>query len=382
MLPAKGYFKKQNQQKMSHQFPTTYDVVMARLEAIEPLAYAESRNFLHGHVTRLSPYISRGVLSTRQVVAHLKKCGHSFEVCEKLVQELCWRDYFQRVWQSVGDDINADLSQPQQGVTNYGMIESVVQASTGVSAIDKGISQFYETGYMHNHLRMYIASIVCNHGGCHWQVPAKWMYYHLLDGDWASNACSWQWVSGAFSKKKYYANQTNINKFMQDNQSDTFLDTSYDLLPETGLPAHIAKHISLEFTMPWPPGDDISNMPQWPVLIYNWYNLDPLWHKNAEYNRVLLLEPSVFSKYPISLMSLKFMLELARNIKNIKVFIGEFEDLQKACSGNSFIFKEHPLNVYVGKEEKREFVCDEVTEVNGSFFSYWKKVRKAILKEW
>ena len=54
---------------------------------------------------------------------------------------------------------------------------------------------------------MYIASIICNTAKCHWKIPAKWFYYHLKDGDWGSNALSWQWVCGTNSGKKYYANQ-------------------------------------------------------------------------------------------------------------------------------------------------------------------------------
>ena len=71
---------------------------------------------------------------------------------------------------------------------------------------------------------MYIASIVCNIAKSHWKLPSKWFYYYLLDGDLASNNLSWQWVCGANSSKKYYANQENINKFCFTKQKNTFLD--------------------------------------------------------------------------------------------------------------------------------------------------------------
>ena len=80
---------------------------------------------------------------------------------------------------------------------------------------------------MHNHLRMYTAAICCNIGQYHWLQPAKWMYYHLLDGDWGSNALSWQWVAGTNSHKKYIANQENINKYCFTKDENTFLDKSY-----------------------------------------------------------------------------------------------------------------------------------------------------------
>jgi deoxyribodipyrimidine photo-lyase len=90
------------------------------------------------------------------------------------------------------------------------------------------VEELKQTGYMHNHLRMYVAAIACNIGHSHWHLPARWMYYHLLDADWASNALSWQWVAGSFSSKKYYANQENINKYCHTQQRNTFLDVSYE----------------------------------------------------------------------------------------------------------------------------------------------------------
>jgi deoxyribodipyrimidine photo-lyase len=69
---------------------------------------------------------------------------------------------------------------------------------------------------------MYIASLACNVAQSQWRIPAKWMYYHLLDADWASNALSWQWVAGTNSNKKYFANQNNINKYCFTKANEYF----------------------------------------------------------------------------------------------------------------------------------------------------------------
>ena len=71
------------------------------------------------------------------------------------------------------------------------------------------------------------------------------MYYYLFDGDWASNALSWQWVAGSNSNKKYYANQENINKFFFDNQKNTFLDKSYEDLISMRIPDEVNDKIDL-----------------------------------------------------------------------------------------------------------------------------------------
>jgi deoxyribodipyrimidine photo-lyase len=156
---------------------------------------------------------------------------------EPLIQQLCWRDYFQRIAQV--KDINTEIKQVQEHVKHYAIPLSITEAKTGIQAIDQAIETLFESGYMHNHNRLYLAALTCNIGKSHWLHPAKWMYYHLLDGDWASNACSWQWVAGANSSKKYFANQENINKYTASKQRNTYLDTSYEVLPEMEIPASL-----------------------------------------------------------------------------------------------------------------------------------------------
>ena len=102
-----------------------------------------------------------------------------------------------------GNAIFTDLKQDQPKVDHHELPTAIEHAKTGIDAIDNGIKELYQTGYMHNHARMYTAMLTCNIAQAHWLSPAKWMYYHLLDGDLASNMLSWQWVAGSFSSKKY-----------------------------------------------------------------------------------------------------------------------------------------------------------------------------------
>ena len=186
-------------------FETDYNTIQQRIENIDPLKYGKTRNYLNGDVTYLSPFISRGIISTRQIAkAVLAKGYHPSEI-ESFLKELAWRDYFQQVWIALGDEINEDVKNKQ--VCNHFLIpKQLVEANTNIEAIDKCINDLYQTGYMHNHARMYVASLACNIAKSHWRLPARWMYYNLLDADWASNALSWQWVAGANSSKKYIAN--------------------------------------------------------------------------------------------------------------------------------------------------------------------------------
>ena len=357
-------------------FITEYAAILSKLNTIDPLKYAQSRNFINGQVNYLSPYISRGVISTRQVLDYLIKKGAGFNQIEPLVQQLCWRDYFQRIAQE--KNINGAIKQEQEKVSNHGLSSSIIDAETGIEAIDKAIITLYKTGYMHNHARLYTAALVCNNAQSHWLHPAQWMYYHLLDGDWASNACSWQWVAGANSSKKYFANQSNINTFANTKQSGTFLDTSYEELqlqrtvPNVLFPM---QQVNLVTTLPESTSFIIDA--SLPTYIYNYYNLDPKWHANEVGNRILLLDPQFFKEYPVGEKCINFMLDLSKNIANINVFVGSFDELTNQHTLGDVFFKEHPFNFsYKGFEEPRDWIAPLVTGYFPSFFAYWKRVKK------
>jgi deoxyribodipyrimidine photo-lyase len=358
-------------------FPTDYASIMQRVQTINPIAYSKTRNYVDGAVTCLSPYLSRGVISTRQVYTELCKQGYSFPDIETLVKELSWRDYFQRVWQHV--DINRDIKHDQQEVMHHEVPLAVVQSETGILGIDEAIKQLYQTGYMHNHCRMYTAALSCNISGAYWLQPARWMYYHLLDGDWASNACSWQWVAGCNSHKKYVADQENISRFTKTAQQQSFLQVPYEALHTGNRSAHLIPTTLPSLVTNLPNKTSINFNSAWPVCIYNYYNLDPLWHANEQLNRVLLIEPSLFENYPVSEKCIHFMLKLSENIEGIQVYIGTFQDFIIDYSPSGIYYKEHPLNKhYSGIEESRDWISPATSSYFPSFSAYWKKAAKTI----
>ncbi len=362
-------------------FPTHYTDILERLSAIKPVAYGKNRNFIDGDVTYLSPYISRGVISTKQVYQSVKQLGYADSSIEKFVQELAWRDYWQQIWIVKGTAINQDLKRPQPRADHRELSQGIITAKTGIHAIDSAIEELYSTGYMHNHMRMYTAMLSCHVSVSHWHTPARWMYYHLFDGDWASNALSWQWVAGSNSNKTYIANQDNINKYTHSTQKGSYLDISYEALAHINCPSQLAAK-----TLP----DLVTNLPIMaqpikidqlkPTLIYNYYNLDPIWQAELLANRVLLIEPEHFKSYPISEKCMDFMLELAKNIPNIQVYVGSFANLisEFNLDVNLIKFKEHPLNQhYQGQQEPRDWISS-ITGYYPSFFAFWKKVKKEL----
>lgn len=363
-------------------FPTNYEEIVQRIDDIKPLEYGHSRNYLNGNVSFLSPYISRGVISTKQVLEVLQAKGYKTSEIKKLVQQLAWREYFQRVWQFLQDDITDDILKRYNGVQNNKIPISILNGNTGIHSIDNAINELYQTGYMHNHLRLYVASITCNLAKSDWQLPSQWMYYHLLDGDLASNNCSWQWVTGNFSSRQYFCNQENINKFTNTNQTGTFLDKTYEELPQLNIPEELSQVEKIQLTTSLPKKTQPKLDTTLPLVIYTSYNLDPLWKQDIKANRVLLLEPSYFKQFPVSENVMNFISELAKNIDGIQLFSGELNELTGVNNFPAIYSKEHPFtNHYPGIKEDRDWIFTDIKGFFNSFSQYWKQCEKSLDKK-
>jgi deoxyribodipyrimidine photo-lyase len=357
------------------EFPCNLAAVLQRIDALDTAHYARSRNFIDGGVSYLSPYLSRGFITVPQVVERLKGRGIGIEKAEKFIQELAWREFYTRTWFQKGDQIFEDIRQAQVGVQNQGIPEAILLANTGIQVIDSHLAHFRETGYLHNHIRMYLAAIICHAGKYHWREPADWLYYHLLDGDLASNALSWQWCAGTFSNKPYFANQENINTYSGIVQRGTFLDVGYEDLPTLSVPDVLKKSAGINLNFIPPPTKPLELKAHIPTFIYTHYTLDPSFHAHEEGNRVLVLEPSHFNKHAISQKTLEFILSLAENIPGLQVYYGEYADL--SLQG---VFRDHPVNAHFkGIREEYPSLAQNLKGEFTSFFSFWNQLRKQLV---
>ncbi len=222
---------------MAPEFDPTFNEALRRLAALHPGEYARTRNALDGAVSGLSPYLTHGVISMRQCVAHLAQ-RHRLGFDDKLVFELGWREFFHHVWSREGDAVLRDIRPPALGPARREstLPADVREGRTGVPAIDTAVRQLYASGYLHNHARMWLASYVVHLRKVHWRAGADWMYGHLLDGDVPSNHLSWQWVAGTFSSKPYLFNAENVARYAPRHgfenwvSSGTVIDQDYEAL--------------------------------------------------------------------------------------------------------------------------------------------------------
>lgn len=189
----------------------------AALQQIDPSGYAKTRNFLTGKVTHLSPYIRYGVLSLAEVRDFALKKVQNKDDAEKLVQELGWRDYWQRLYAEKGEAIWKNQEDYKTGyaaeVYAAELPADVEQGTTAMVCIDSFSRELRATGYLHNHARMWMAAYLVHWRHVSWQAGAKWFLQHLLDGDPASNNLSWQWVASTFSHKPYFFNRENLENY-------------------------------------------------------------------------------------------------------------------------------------------------------------------------
>lgn len=156
------------------------------------------------------------------------------------------------------------------------------------------------------------------------------------------------------------------------------MDVPYNDFENLEIPQVLLFSETLSLTTPLPEQKAITVNTELPVFIYNFYNLDPLWEKEQPANRILLLEPSHFKKYPVSQNTINFVLGLSKNIKNIQIYIGEFNELISFYNLKTIYYKEHPLSKhYHGIEIQRDWMFD-VKGYYSSFFAFWKKCKKEI----
>jgi deoxyribodipyrimidine photo-lyase len=369
--------------------------ILAYLKDFDVKKYESSRNYLDGNVSQISPYLTHGVISLKDVYDTVLE-HNSFEKAEKFIFELAWREYFRRIWENLGDGIFENIKQPQQNVQNYGLPKSVLDSKTTIKALDEQLDLLKKVGYMHNHARMWLAGTVCNIAHYDWKEPAKWLYYHLLDGDPASNFISWQWNCGTSRKKIYFANQENINKYSRTYQKGTFLDKSYEELAICTTPVEMQESVKLNLTTNLELFKNsalakLQRLENKNIAIFHPWMLDSQLDfgtdfEGQEYQKILIIEPSHFQKLPISEKRVRFILDFASKIENLYIFVGEISEFKQFFEYSSAVTIFHPAishwqNSFKNLKIKQSlYIFSEVTKFYPSFFAYWKACNKVLQK--
>lgn len=215
--------------------------------------YANGRNSdrgpgAHRDVSLLSPYLRRRLVREDEVVAAALQ-AHGLADAEKFIQEVFWRGYFKgwlerrpAIWSGYRDGLAQDLAALDSDRRLRREVERAEAGASGLDCFDAWVEELVETGYLHNHARMWFASIWIFSFGLPWRLGADFFYRHLLDGDPASNTLSWRWVAGLHTRGKPYAARAwNIAKFTNGRFNPRESDLATDVhglehLEPEGLP--------------------------------------------------------------------------------------------------------------------------------------------------
>jgi deoxyribodipyrimidine photo-lyase len=208
--------------------------------------YSKLRNFDFGpddrsNISCLSPYITHGAINELEVIdKSLKK--FSFAKNEKFIQEVLWRVYWKgwlelrpNVWSDYLVELN-NLRNEFKSNQNY---LNAIEGKTNIECFNQWVKELKENNYLHNHTRMWFASIWIFTLELPWQLGAEFFMQHLYDGDAASNTLGWRWVAGIQTQGKHYlASEWNIKKFtnnrfqniqLNENASPIFSDKTYSI---------------------------------------------------------------------------------------------------------------------------------------------------------
>ena len=192
--------------------------------------YSSKRNYDFGPIDRknvscLSPYISHRLIDEYEISKKVLS-KHPYSKVEKYIQEIYWRVYWKgwlelrpKVW----TDFTDDLKKIEESENYY----LAINGKTKIECFNDWVKEIKEYNYLHNHARMWFASIWIFTLGLPWQKGAEFFMKYLLDGDAASNTLSWRWVAGLQTKGKHYLAQTwNISKFLNKKYKNIELKES------------------------------------------------------------------------------------------------------------------------------------------------------------
>lgn len=305
---------------------------LQRLQELQVQDYARTRNALNGAVSRLSPYIRHGVLSLAEVRQAALDRARSPEQVEKFIQELGWREYWQRLYALLGRRIRQSLEPLKTGHPEPAyrpeLPDDVASASTGLACMDAFSQQLQQEGWLHNHARMWLASYLVHWRQVRWQVGADWFLQHLLDGDPASNHLSWQWVASSFSHKPYFFNRENLERYTQGrfcrgcaSASTCPFDKSYtELEKQLFRPSRPAvRSTALRATTPRPEPD-----PQRVSTLF-WMHGDGL-RQASSGPAVFVFDPGVLRHYRLSFKRLVFLYECLLELE-VDLYRGKVDEV-------------------------------------------------------
>ena len=194
--------------------------------------YSKLRNFDFGpekrsNISCISPYVTHGILTEVEIIKKVLKKS-LFVKNEKFIQEILWRIYWKgwlELRPNVWTDYLLELKKAKEEFKDNKEYLNAIEGNTNIECFNEWVKELKKYNYLHNHTRMWFASIWIFTLNLPWQLGAEFFIKHLLDGDAASNTLGWRWVAGIQTHGKHYlASEWNIKKFSNNRFNEIKLN--------------------------------------------------------------------------------------------------------------------------------------------------------------
>ncbi len=335
-------------------FETTRDGALKKLDNFienEIINYNSKRNFDFGpkerkNVSCLSPYITHRLITEYETVERVLK-KRPYQKVEKYVQEIFWRVYW-KGWLELRPKVWTDFTEDLKNIKDDEKIQQAVNGKTQISCFNDWVNEIKEFNYLHNHTRMWFASIWIFTLKLPWQKGAEFFLKYLLDGDAASNTLSWRWVAGLQTKGKNYSAQSwNIEKFTNNKYKNI-------RLVENSIPLQDKREYKLTEIENFNNSEKVRNL----IFFENDLNLDNYNLNNYQNIYCLLLEND------------KRKIKLDQKVLDFKRIIIK-NHLKTLSKDIKFLENSHNLNILDGVKE-----FDVIYPSIGENLSFIKRLNK------
>lgn len=374
----------QAKHQVSHTLPSNFrggrQQAINKLHAVHGRTYGNTRNFLNGDITYLSPYLRHGCINLKETVDFVRE--QFGQTATKLLNEFAWREYWRTVWYAHGNAILHDMRAPKVALDFNALPDDIHAASTGLPCMDSFITQLATIGYLHNHARMWLSAYIVHWRRTDWQKGAQWMHNQLIDGDYASNHLSWQWVSSTFSHKPYFFNQDNLAKYTHNEHcvsckaqcpfKDSYANLEQQLFKPTQQLARPYRPISLDQTA--------SSLGHQTIVWIHDEILNSEHHLlQLPHEKVFIFDTDFYQDWSIN--RLQFIADCLTEMSNVTVWIGQTNAVLQHLKTQHIITQDTPnqqlkqlVAGYPVTWQPEKKVCAAILkpEEITSFSKFWK----------
>ncbi len=361
----------------------THAQLVEKIRSFDAIKYCKTRNYLNGWISKLSPYITHGIITIDEIVKiSLEK--YTIDQAESWYKELLWREYFVQVQYHKGNEIFKDIDEDKTHIPKQDILPEEIASKTFASKrVNQTILELETTGYLHNHQRMRLASYMSHRQKLYWKKLADRTYYHFLDGELWSNHLSRQRVQSTFSHKPYFMNEENLQRYLPGTQ-DPYLRGSYEEVEKRLFDSKRWTDVRNSTDISWTYITDLTSITVAQTSYNNFTILSP-WDLHPDKitepkTTVCILDTDFLTRHPRSQKRITF-LQTYCDLYNIELIQWNIHDILKQSTWCTIYETRNPvyrhayITVWTNHTLHLHQRCSPIawSQYTKKFFPFWEK---------